>query len=385
MVTRMNTSSDAGRILLYNENKVTQNKARLIHAENFLQDKGRLSYNEKLHRFQQLNELNPRSIVNMLHISINFQPGENIADDRLIAIADRYMQGIGLNGQPYLVYRHDDATHPHIHIVTSLILPDGRRFRNYNIARNRSEPTRKAIEKEFNLAPAGSKKQLSSPQPADGDVPRINSATDPDTVERMRQILEKVNRDYRFTNLEEYNAILRQYNILADPGRANSQTRKHGGLLYRVLDEKGNRVGPPIKASAFDSKPTLANLQKKFDQHLQQRPADLAKLRQKVDRAAPQDTPLRESVTDLQKEAIELVALREKGQPAAIIYVDNRLGIAARDHDLGRPQLPSLPSIPEFSNRVPQLLSTLLQHDETFGQSPRELREDQRIRRRPRR
>jgi hypothetical protein len=376
----MKTSSNAVRILLYNENKVAQDKARLIHAENFLQDKGRLTYAEKLHRFQRLNELNSRSKVNMLHISVNFQPGENLTDEQLTAIADRYMQGLGLGGQPYLVYRHDDATHPHIHIVTSLIYPDGRRVRTHNIASRLSEPTRKAIEKEFNLMPAGHKRERSLH--TEGDAQKLTYASDTNAFERIRQVLENVNRDYRFTSLQEYNAILRQYNVLADPGRTGSQTRKHAGLLYRMLDDQGNTVGPPIKASAFDSKPTLANLQKKFEQHQQQRAADLATLRQKVDRNAPPGTPLRESVTDLQMEGIELVTQREKGQPAGLVYVDNRLRIAAHNHDLGRPPLPELPSIPEFNNRVPQLLSTLLQHDETFGQPPRELREDQRIRQR---
>ena len=50
----MNTSSNAVRLILYNENKVAQDKARLIHAANFLQDKGRLTYEEKLHRCDQI-------------------------------------------------------------------------------------------------------------------------------------------------------------------------------------------------------------------------------------------------------------------------------------------------------------------------------------------
>src|SRR6202042_383057 len=134
-------------------------------------------------------------------------------------------------------------------------------------------PTRKAIEKEFSLIPAGHKKDRSLH--AEGDAQKLTYASDTNTFERISQVLENVNRDYQFTSLQEYNAILRQYNILADPGRAGSQTRKHGGLLYRMLDDQGNTVGPPIKASAFDSKPTLANLEKKFDQHKQQRLADL--------------------------------------------------------------------------------------------------------------
>jgi hypothetical protein len=59
--------------------------------------------------------------------------------------------------------------------------------------------------------------------------------------------------------------------------------------------------------------------------------------------------------------------------------------ITARDQDLGRLPFPDLSFVPGFNNHIPSLLSILLKHDETFSQSPRELHEDQRIRRRPRR
>ena len=61
------------------------------------------------------------------------------------------MEGIGFKDQPYLVYKHNDSGHPHIHIVSSLITPEGKRIRTQNIGRNQSEKTRKEIEKEFNL------------------------------------------------------------------------------------------------------------------------------------------------------------------------------------------------------------------------------------------
>ena len=36
-------------------------------------------------------------------------------------IADEYMQKIGFGEQPYLLYQHNDAGHPHIHIVTTTL------------------------------------------------------------------------------------------------------------------------------------------------------------------------------------------------------------------------------------------------------------------------
>jgi len=60
-----------------------------------------------------------------------------------------YMEKIGFCEQPYLIYRHYDAGHPHIHIVSINIRRDGSRISLHNIGRNQSEKARKEIENEF--------------------------------------------------------------------------------------------------------------------------------------------------------------------------------------------------------------------------------------------
>src|ERR1700748_2306779 len=109
MVARIIPAVKLSKVLDYNEKKVAQNKAKLIHAGNFLQEKDRMTYHQKLERFTRLNELNDRSQVKTLHITLNFHRSEKLSDQQLSAIADRYMQGIKMDNQPYLVYRHDDA------------------------------------------------------------------------------------------------------------------------------------------------------------------------------------------------------------------------------------------------------------------------------------
>ncbi len=56
------------------------------------------------------------------------------------------MSKIGFGDQPYLVYQHFDARHPHIHIVTTNIKSDGSRIKTHNIGRNQSERARREIE-----------------------------------------------------------------------------------------------------------------------------------------------------------------------------------------------------------------------------------------------
>ncbi len=68
-------------------------------------------------------------------------------------------------------------------------------------------------------------------------------------------------------HLPELNAVLKQYNVLADRGSENSRIYQNNGLVYRVVDEHGNKIGVPVKASDFYNKPTLAFLESKFEQN----------------------------------------------------------------------------------------------------------------------
>ncbi len=422
MVPRITHSSNLSAVLNYNEKKVSRNDAELIHASGFLKDTDRMNFYDKAGRFQRQNELRPDVNTNMLHVSLNFDPSEQLTKDQLKAIADRYMEGIGFKDQPYLVYQHKDAGHPHIHIVSNIIKADGNRIETHNLGKNKSEPTRKEIEQEFNLVRAEDsrhQKQQFELQPVDAQKVIYGNATE--TKAAMKQAIHEVFKQYKYASLPEYNAALRQYNIIADPGSKDSRIHQHGGLVYRVLDDQGNKVGVPIKASSFHFEPTLKHLQEKFEKNADAREKLPPSIRDRVDVALLQNPhSLREFVDDLKAARIELVIRQnETGRVYGLTYVDKQTKTVINGSDLGKEysaasilrhfqkpakqapeqQLakkaapgatsspgqgsaePSLPLVTGFNPKVPQLLSELMQHEQTFGRSPYELEEDQKIRR----
>ena len=77
-------------------------------------------------------------------------------------------------------------------------------------------------------------------------------------------LLDAVFSQYKFASLPEFNAALKQFNIVADRGKEEGRIYKNRGLVYRILDADGNKVGVPIKASSISCKPILDNLEKKF-------------------------------------------------------------------------------------------------------------------------
>jgi hypothetical protein len=229
-----------------------------------------MNFDQKLQRFRHLTMLNPRLKTNALHISLNFDSSEKLDNEKLQQIAMTYMERIGFGDQPFLVYRHYDAAHQHIHLVTTNMQRDGKRIDLHNIGRNLSEPARKAIEKEFNLVIAQNKqsRQLPRIKPADPEKALYGHLP---TKRAISNVVNAVVSQSKFTSLAEFNAVLRLFNVTADRGKEESIMFQKKGLVYCLLDKQGQKTEVPIKSSSFYSKPTLMNLEKHFERNLEKR------------------------------------------------------------------------------------------------------------------
>ena len=96
-------------------------------------------------------------------------------------------------------------------------------------------------------------------------------------------VLNTVQSHYKYSSLAELNAVLKQYNVLADRGNENSRIFLTKGLVYRVLDEQGKPIGVPIKASSFYNKPTLKFLEEKFEGNQVRKISDKSKVKNAID------------------------------------------------------------------------------------------------------
>lgn len=389
MVARINTVRSTAKPLTYNEKKVAQGKAQCIHTGNFLQRKERLAYDDKLHRFQRLNELNGRSQVKMFHATLNFSPKETLSNQQLADISDRYMQGLKMDNQPYLVYRHNDANHPHIHIVSSLIRPDGTRVDTHRMGVDLSQPTCKAIEAEFHLIPSQQRRQ-NQHLPIPESTQKLNPASSEPVSEAVNRVVATVTKHYHFTDLPEYNAILRAYNVTAETGAPGSKTHRYNGLYYVALDDHGNRVSPPIMASQLPCRPTQNKLEERYTESWLQRKEYHTSIKSRIDWTLNQEHPTLPSlVSHLQRDGIEIVRPPANGRnPHDQIFVDHQRRIAvtgkylgpgyttsAFDGDIASRQRPAKHGHQQktnphldtrFSANVPQVLSAVL-HTQPAG------------------
>ncbi|HEY4195779.1 MAG TPA: relaxase/mobilization nuclease domain-containing protein [Mucilaginibacter sp.] len=338
MVARFVNGKNIRGMLQYNENKVATGEARLLLASGFAGDIDKFNLEQKLQRLEHLTMLNTRVKTNAIHITLNFDEQDKLSNEQLQQITLSYMERIGFGDQPYLVYKHNDAAHTHVHIATINIKPDGSRIDTHGIGWKLSEPARIALEKEFNLMEAKGRKSSNTLTIKPANIEKAIYGKTP-TKRAITNIVNAVIGTYKFTSLAEFNAILKQFNIIADRGGENTLMREKGGLIYSLINDKGEQVGIPIKASAIYNKPTLANLQNEFEKNIEKRKQYREPLKEAIERVfAPYSMVTKNTfIAELQKQNINVTfRTNDQGYTYGITYIDNNNKAVFNGSDLGK-------------------------------------------------
>jgi hypothetical protein len=338
MVAVIHQGNSLREAVNYNERKVERKVATLLDAHQYPKLPEDLTFRQRLARLENRAKLNNRVKVNHLHVSLNFAPGELIPKDQLKQIAALYMEKIGFTNQPYLLYEHHDSGHPHLHLVSTTIKADGSNINLHNIGKNQSAKARREIEIQFGLVKAeGRKGSVLELKPVNLQKVEYGKS---ETKKAIANVLSGVLQSYKYTSLPELNAVLKQYNIMADGGSEDSRIYKNQGLVYYALDERGKRVGASIKASDFYFKPTLKFLRNQFAVNEPELLKFRTKLKNTIDLILLREPSrkLEDLMDSLEKEGVKTVLRQnEAGMVYGITYVDNRTKCVFNGSALGKP------------------------------------------------
>lgn len=337
MVAVIGAGQSIRRAFFYNENKLEDNNATLLNVKNMPSEKLYSDADLRLKMLLRLTATRPDVKTNTVHISLNFSPEERLSDEKMKQIADEYMTKIGFGQQPYMVYRHHDSGHDHMHIVTTNITYEGNRISLHNIGVNKSEPARKEIERKYGLIRAeDQKKQPFELKPA--DYGKVKNGKLP-TQRAISAVLAQVIDQYKYTSIPELNAILSLYNVRADQGEEGSRIRAYNGLQFRVIDESGIPVGKAVKASSFYDKPTLKSLRKRFLKNDVERQKHKKSLAVTINFTLKSKQPksVAELSDHLKKEDVRLIPrLNKEGVMYGVTYVNLKNKTVFNGRELGK-------------------------------------------------
>jgi hypothetical protein len=131
--------------LRYNLEKVQKGVAEVL-------DHSFVDVSEKIimREVQMIKVLRPDLQKFFYHTSINFPPKENLTNAAMLQIGQDYLKESGFNQHQYIMFRHHDANHPHLHILVNRIGYDGKVLSDSNDFA-RCEKILRQLEMKYNL------------------------------------------------------------------------------------------------------------------------------------------------------------------------------------------------------------------------------------------
>lgn len=335
MIARIKTGAKPAGAVLYNEDKVAHGEARFLDFVNgdvFLEPKIRVI--DKINVLNAYARMNPRISKPTFHTSLAFHPSEQLSDEKLSEIGQQYMQRLGYGEQPYLVYRHEDTNHPHIHIVSVSVNADGRKV-NQDFQKRRSNAIRQALEKEYGLIVAEQQRKTLL---TDGLLPeQILVYKESEAKKAIGNVVQTAMNDYRFSGLETFSAFLHQYRVqLNQLNGVGVNDKPYRGITFQLsdgeTDKRGQSLGPAIKASLFACAPTIHRLEQQFERGSQQSKAGQPATRKRIARALTDYDTISQNDFNavLRSEDVQVLEVKDR-----FIYVDHRSRNVYDEDELG--------------------------------------------------
>ena len=332
MIAKISATENLGGALGYNFKKVEKGEANILLAAELYQSKdGRYTMEDVLADMEALIPKNCRTKKTVFHCSLNPHPDEKLSDEILTQIAKEYMEALGYGNQPYIVFKHNDITREHIHIVSLRVDSKGRKISD-KFEKRRSKKITDALERKYGLIP--------SSKIADkvmNETPKIDT-TRGNIKEQVASILRMVLKHYCFCSLGELNAILSAYNLAVEEVKTEFRGRKYDGLVYVPTDGKGNKAGTPIHASDIGRGVGYTAVQNRMQKSKQNVKPLIPTVRNKVlqtMRTSPNtEKELRQR---LEEQGLRVVIRKnESGRIYGITFIDDEQGVALNGSRLGK-------------------------------------------------
>ena len=334
MIAKISRGKNLTGVLTYNQLKVEQENGKVLLAHKIVE-----SLNSHYSIAQLAQSFTPYLIANRntqyhtLHISLNPNPKDKVSDNKFREMAKEYMREMGYGEQPFVVFKHTDIDRTHIHIVSVCIDETGKKIsdkfekmRSMNVCRN--------LEKKHGLIPATNKEHKQN----DKIFRPVNYRTG-DIKSQIASVVRYLPKYYRFQSLGSYNALLHLFNIRVEEvnGELHGQSRQ--GMVYFALNEKGEKVSNPFKASLFGKGAGFVQLQKHFMESKEQMKSN--PVRVMIKNTIEATMHIASDETDFKKQLIKqgintVVRRNNEGRIYGITFIDHESKTVWNGSQLGK-------------------------------------------------
>lgn len=202
--------------------------------------------------FGQVRALRPRLTRAVTHVSISAAPGEHLSDEQWTQIGQRWLAEMGYRDNQYIITRHTDTEHEHIHILASRITYTGDVVSDSWDWR-RQESIMRDIERDYGLVCVAASVDTDRKAMTKGDIERAQRTGEPSMRARLQELCDAAAQDC--PHLTAYIERLEAVGVDVIP-TVQMGGAKLSGIQYRLdgVTMKGSDLGKRYAAAGIQKR-----------------------------------------------------------------------------------------------------------------------------------
>jgi hypothetical protein len=231
--------------LRYNLEKVEKDKAEVL-------DHSFVSVSEKtiMREVQMVRMLRPDLKKYFYHTSINFPPGEDLSNETMKQIGLDYLAANGFSQHQYIMFRHKDADHPHIHILVNRIGYDGTVVSDSNDYA-RSEKVLRNLERKYNLTQVIGSREAKERALSNNEISMMKRKNNPSAKVAMQVIIGEVLKSKSQLSTNEFISKLETRGVKVLFNQASTGYVSGISYSYQGMVMQGSKLGNAFKWSTI--------------------------------------------------------------------------------------------------------------------------------------
>lgn len=193
---------------------------------------------ELAREFGTVRALRPNLTKAVCHVSISLPPDEKLTDDQWKDVAGKYLEGMGFKESQYVVTKHTDTEHPHIHILANRVSMAGEVVsdsRDYQ----RQEAIMRRLERKYGLKEVTPSREAERRAPTKGEIECAVRTGKPSAKMALQKFVDKAlhnQPDYaEFTRRLEKSGVEVLPNV-ASTGRISGISYRHNDIIMKGSD-----------------------------------------------------------------------------------------------------------------------------------------------------
>lgn len=234
--------------LRYNLEKVDKGVAEIL-------DHSFASTSERtiMKEMQMVKVLRPNLQKYFYHTSINFPPEEDLSNQKMKQIGLDYLEANGFTQHQFIMFRHYDADHPHLHILVNRIGYDGSVVTDSNDFA-RSEKVLRELEKKYKLTQVMPSKEAKLRAITKDELEMAKRTSTPSHKMKLQSIIRRILQDKPGLTTQEFIKALHNNRVTVLFNQASTGYVSGISYGYDGVIIKGAKLGNDFKWGSIKSR-----------------------------------------------------------------------------------------------------------------------------------